>query len=542
MSSTQSLSDIATGLRAVDCELDAMRSLNGTLVSALTAVMGPRTEDYKDRYGTGSKEGLEEVLRNDPDMSAFLSSMNHDARLALERMFIKFASKCCDMAHTHDSDELNRLLLTSGGAIKVKQDFETHLVQAKELTRDAKQECKKGITLTEGTSRGRLALKSVEAADEMTAWQDAIVKMLCEEGHIEGLISKLKAKDIDLADQDLDAFMEQDTKKVDDAMNRLEKRKSKLIDNLIDRYGSSLVISENPKDKDKSSAYSPVCPSHVDRQKGAQLGSMNVVYCKKHMRNCYAIFPFINNMVNGYNPVTGMFPEPPCEDNNYAGIPFEMVDRYKQQSRALYDLYESGGWPKDVLKVNRLKGSKLKGSKLKGSKAKGIKKLKGLRLSHGLTWTFPITGKVTVKLTHSQVDCLPPRPSSVDIFRDGFSQSRSTEILFSSVVSFYVAIRIACLTSVVCLFCPLSVVCLSSVVCSGVCLSSVACLFWRLFCLMFCRLSVFCLFCRVSFLLSVCLLSVSFSLVCPASIFCRLSLSSLLSSVVCLSCLVCLLR
>ena len=99
MSTTQTLSDIATGLRAVDCELDAMRSLNGTLVSALTAVMGPRTEDYKARYGTGSKEGLEEVLRNDPDMSAFLSSMNHDARLALERMFIKFASKCCDMAH-----------------------------------------------------------------------------------------------------------------------------------------------------------------------------------------------------------------------------------------------------------------------------------------------------------------------------------------------------------------------------------------------------------------------------------------------------------
>ena len=80
--------------------------------------------------------------------------------------------------------------------------------------------------------------------------------------------------------------------------------------------------------------------------------------------------------------------------------------------------------------VNRLKGSKLKGSKLKGSKAKGIKKLKGLRLSHGLTWTFPITGKVTVKLTHSQVDCLRPRPSSVDIFRDGFSQSRSIGILF----------------------------------------------------------------------------------------------------------------
>ena len=36
MSTSQTLSNIATGLRAVDCELAAMRSLNGTLVSALT--------------------------------------------------------------------------------------------------------------------------------------------------------------------------------------------------------------------------------------------------------------------------------------------------------------------------------------------------------------------------------------------------------------------------------------------------------------------------------------------------------------------------
>ena len=42
MSTTQTLSNIATGLRAVDCELAAMRSLNGTLVSALTT--RPRVE------------------------------------------------------------------------------------------------------------------------------------------------------------------------------------------------------------------------------------------------------------------------------------------------------------------------------------------------------------------------------------------------------------------------------------------------------------------------------------------------------------------
>ena len=227
-------------------------------------------------------------------------------------------------------------------------EFDTHHVQAKELTRVAKQECKSAITLSEGTSRGRLALKSVEAAEQMTEWHDAIVAMLNEEVHIDGLIELLKAKDINLADQDIDAFLDQDTKKVDDGMRRLEKRKEKLLDNLILKFGSSLVINE-PKDKDKGGAYSPVCPSHVDRQKGSQLGSMNVVYCKKQIRNTYAIFPWINQMINGYNPVTGVFPEPPNEDNHYKGIPKAMIPRWKQQAQALYDLYEAGSWPKDVL-------------------------------------------------------------------------------------------------------------------------------------------------------------------------------------------------
>ena len=98
-------------------------------------------------------------------------------------------------------------------------------------------------------------------------------------------------------------------------------------------------------------------------------------------------------------------------------------------------------------------------------------------------------------------------------------------------VSFYVAIRIACLTSVVCLFCPLSVVCLSSVVCSGVCS-------------LFCRVSVLASVLS-SVLSSVCLLSVLSrvcSVVCLSSV-CEflsrlssvylLSFVSLVSSVIC---------
>ena len=30
-------------------------------------------------------------------------------------------------------------------------------------------------------------------------------------------------------------------------------------------------------------------------------------------------------MINSYNPVTGVFPEPPNEDNNYKGIPKVMI-------------------------------------------------------------------------------------------------------------------------------------------------------------------------------------------------------------------------
>ena len=53
MSTSQTLSNIATGLRAVDCELAAMRSLNGTLVSALTTILS----------GGGPKHGLNFRMR-----------------------------------------------------------------------------------------------------------------------------------------------------------------------------------------------------------------------------------------------------------------------------------------------------------------------------------------------------------------------------------------------------------------------------------------------------------------------------------------------
>lgn len=54
-------------------------------------------------------------------------------------------------------------------------------------------------------------------------------------------------------------------------------------------------------------------------------------------------------MINGFNPVTGVFPEPPNKENNYKGLPIEMIPRYKEQAKQLYDLYEAGGWPRDIL-------------------------------------------------------------------------------------------------------------------------------------------------------------------------------------------------
>ena len=92
MSTTQTLSNIATGLRAVDCELAAMRSLNGTLVSALTTVMGPRSDEYKQRYETGTAAGITELVRNDPELSSVntraMSAMSGETRNVMERVII----------------------------------------------------------------------------------------------------------------------------------------------------------------------------------------------------------------------------------------------------------------------------------------------------------------------------------------------------------------------------------------------------------------------------------------------------------------------
>ena len=116
----------------------------------------------------------------------------------------------------------------------------------------------------------------------MKSWQDDIVKVVKEENQIDNLITQLKDRDVDLASTSIDDFLDQDTKKVDDGMSRLESRKKKLVDELIRCHGSDLLASQDrDKDRDKGAVYSQVCPSHVDRQKGVQLGAMQVVYCKK---------------------------------------------------------------------------------------------------------------------------------------------------------------------------------------------------------------------------------------------------------------------
>ena len=328
--------------------MGSLRGLNGAFVSALTAVMGPSDESYASRYETGSTEGIRRLLDTDSVLSAILNPMSHDARGMLAKAIVAFASKTCDLSHTHRNMELNRLLDRTGGAIKTCDAMNECVLQTESAVTNSLQECKTGITLSEGTSRGRLALKAVEARDDMTMWHDAIVEVVRKEGHIDNLILQLKDRDVDLAAANLDEFLDQDTKKVDDGLSRLEKRKKTLIDELVSKYGSNL-LSDQDKDKDRGSVYSQVCPSHVDRQKGGQLGAMQVVYCKKNIRKTFAIYPTINHMVNGFNPATGVFPEPPCKENGYKGLNAEMIPRYVEQSKQLYDLYEAGGWPRDVL-------------------------------------------------------------------------------------------------------------------------------------------------------------------------------------------------
>ena len=60
--------------------MGSLRGLNGTLVSALTAVMGPSNTSYASRYETGSTEGIKRLLETDSVMNAILSPMSVDAR------------------------------------------------------------------------------------------------------------------------------------------------------------------------------------------------------------------------------------------------------------------------------------------------------------------------------------------------------------------------------------------------------------------------------------------------------------------------------
>ena len=63
MSSTQYFANTSTGLREIEAQMGSLRGLNGTLVSALTAVMGPSNTSYARRYETGSTEGIKRLLR-----------------------------------------------------------------------------------------------------------------------------------------------------------------------------------------------------------------------------------------------------------------------------------------------------------------------------------------------------------------------------------------------------------------------------------------------------------------------------------------------
>ena len=86
MSTTQTLSNIATGLRAVDCELAAMRSLNGTLVSALTTLTEGGWYSTKRRHSTLLRLGQHDrTVRGGGNMKAIkpTSTMNNSRKALL---------------------------------------------------------------------------------------------------------------------------------------------------------------------------------------------------------------------------------------------------------------------------------------------------------------------------------------------------------------------------------------------------------------------------------------------------------------------------
>ena len=79
-----------------------------------------------------------------------------------------------------------------------------------------------------------------------------------------------------------------------------------------------------------------------------QLGEMVMLDLSRNVDKSYAIYPLCNFIVEGYDPQTGLFPKPPCEEDGYAGLPDCMIDDYQAQAKALYKRLVTQ-WPKDVL-------------------------------------------------------------------------------------------------------------------------------------------------------------------------------------------------
>ena len=193
------------------------------------------------------------------------------------------------------------------------------LIGFKDQLVSARKECRESVKTGEGTARGRLALRKIDASQFKDQMHEKIEEMRDERSKIDQLVSQISAKDVSLAESDIDSYVDAESEKYDHAKKRLNDRKKQAKEELVESFGACIPSDERRGSKhDGSVGLSSMCPSHVEKNKGMQLGEMVMLETTRNVDKSFIIYSSCNLVVEGYDPKPGLFPKPPCEEDGYA--------------------------------------------------------------------------------------------------------------------------------------------------------------------------------------------------------------------------------
>ena len=200
-------------------------SIGRTVGTTLTAVMGPASVALKDRSEVVSIEGLEGLLAQDMDLAAIIGQMPEDAGRGLSRKIVAFVQRCVMQLSTDLSAEADRLLHRFDSVEDANKKRDEIMIDFKDQLVSARKECRESIKTGEGTARGRLALRKIDASQFKDQMHVKIEEMIDERSKIDQLIDQIAAKDVSLAESDIDSYIDSESEKHD----RAKKRRFRLV-------------------------------------------------------------------------------------------------------------------------------------------------------------------------------------------------------------------------------------------------------------------------------------------------------------------------